>query len=210
MSNPQENFDESYYLRGEETGKSNYTDYKWEPDRTISWAQHLKQFMRLGDGDTVLDVGCATGNYVRALRLLGVDAYGYDISEWAISNAAQEVRPYLFNHPNGSNYDFIFSKDCFEHIEPSILKNLVRHYLTKTPKMFVIVPLAASNGGAYVHGKEENDPTHVNRWTLHDWLMFFQGCSPSFIVNGSYRYPGLKPGCYEVECAYAFITLTKS
>lgn len=203
-------FDEDYYLRGQETGKSNYTNYSWKADQTISMVSHLKRYLKLGEGDSVLDVGASRGYVVKAMRMLDLDAYGYDISVWAVENCDPSVKPYVSNHLNGMIFDFIFCKDTMEHIPPVDLQHLVKHLLTKTRKMFVIVPLAATTGGAYVHGKEENDPTHVNRWTLHDWLMFFQGCSPSFIVNGSYRYPGLKPGCYEVECGYGFFTLTKA
>lgn len=44
---------------------------------------------------TVFDVGCAKGFLVKALRDLGVDACGIDVSEYAIENAAPSVRPYL-------------------------------------------------------------------------------------------------------------------
>jgi SAM-dependent methyltransferase len=44
----------------------------------------------------VLDVGCAKGFLVRHLRHLGVDAWGCDISDYAIANAAEEVRPYVW------------------------------------------------------------------------------------------------------------------
>lgn len=44
---------------------------------------------------TVLDVGCAKGVLVGAFRELGIDAYGVDISDYAISCAPLEIRPYL-------------------------------------------------------------------------------------------------------------------
>lgn len=202
-------YDEDYYLRGKETGRSNYTDYRWLPDQTISWAHHLYRVLGIKEGARVLDCGCATGNYVRALRRIGVEAYGYDISEWAISAADKEVKPFLSNHLNGAKYDLIFSKDCFEHVQPEDLKLLVTHLLSCTERMFIIVPLAKSVGGEYVHSKEENDPTHVNRWPLPTWLCFLESCSPSFIVSGSYRFPGLKPGSCEVECGYGFFLLNR-
>lgn len=203
-------FTEDYFLRGKEKGLSNFEDYRWLPDTTISMVTHLKRYLGIQDGERVLDVGCATGNYVRALRMLGVDAYGYDVSEWAVNNAAPEVRPYVSNYLSGAGYDVVFSKDCCEHIPPDDLASLVRRLLASTRrKMFVIVPLAKFTGGEYVHPKEENDSTHVNRWTLHDWLIFFMRCTTSFVVNGSYLYPGLKPGAYEVECGYGFFTLTR-
>ncbi len=142
--------------------------------------------------------------------MLGVQAYGYDISEWAVANCHPEMKPFMSNHLNGSEYDFIVSKDCAEHIDPIDLRPLVVRLLAHCRrKMFVIVPLAESNDGAYVHPKEEQDATHVNRWTLHDWLAFFQSCSTSFIASGSYRYPGLKPGSYECEFGYGFFTLER-
>lgn len=46
---------------------------------------------------TVLDCGCAMGYLVLALRRLGVEAFGLDISEYAINNVESEVKPFCFN-----------------------------------------------------------------------------------------------------------------
>lgn len=43
---------------------------------------------------TFLDVGCAMGYLVGALRDLGVEAYGIDISEYAIGRVREDIRPY--------------------------------------------------------------------------------------------------------------------
>ena len=43
---------------------------------------------------TVLDAGCAMGMLVAALRDLGVEAYGVDLSEYAISQVREDIRPY--------------------------------------------------------------------------------------------------------------------
>lgn len=203
-------FTEDYFLRGKDTGLSNFTNYSWQPDATIAWATNLKRFLGIKEGNTVLDVGAARGFYCKALRVLGVNAWGYDISEWAVANCDEDVKPFMSNHLNGQEFDFIYSKDTFEHIYASDLRALVIRLLAHTKKkMFVIVPLAEKTDGKYVHPKEEQDSTHLNRWTLHDWLVFLQACSSSFIVTGGYRYPGLKPGCYEVEQGYGFITLER-
>lgn len=202
-------FDGDYYLRGKEVGVSNYTDYRWLPDATLSWAHHLRRALNIKEGDRVLDVGAARGFYVKALRILGVEAFGYDISEWAIANCDPEVKPYMSNHLNGAKYDLIYSKDCFEHVPAEILRGLVKHLLSCTDRMFIIVPLAKETNGEYVHPKEEQDATHVNRWTLPDWLKFLGALSPSFVVNGSYRYPGIKPGCFEVDYGYGFFSLNR-
>ncbi len=203
-------FNADYFLRGKQSGLSNFEDYRWMPDLTISLATHLKRLVGIPDGASVLDVGCARGYLVKALRMTGVEAYGLDVSEWAIANCHPDVKPFVSNYLNGSHYDFVFSKDTLEHIPEPELSGLVMKLLAKCRrKMFVIVPLAESRDGVYVHPKEEQDATHVNRWTLHDWLAFFQTCSTSFIASGSYRYPGLKPGSYECEFGYGFITLER-
>ena len=43
---------------------------------------------------TALDAGCAMGFLVEALRERGVEAYGVDISEYAISQVHPSVKPY--------------------------------------------------------------------------------------------------------------------
>lgn len=43
----------------------------------------------------VLDVGCAKGFLVRHLRELGVDAWGCDVSDYAIATAPEDVKPYV-------------------------------------------------------------------------------------------------------------------
>ena len=41
---------------------------------------------------TVLDAGCAMGYLVEALRDRGVEAYGIDISEYALSQVRQDIQ----------------------------------------------------------------------------------------------------------------------
>lgn len=204
-----ETFGEDYFLRGKQEGISNFEHYRWLPDTTIPWAHTLRRLMELKDGARVLDVGCALGMYVKALRFIGLDAYGYDISSWAVSNCPSDVKPYVSNHLNGATFDFVFAKDCCEHIPPEQLEGMLKYLLLHTGKLFLIVPLTVERDGGYVHEKEENDKTHINRWPLQDWIDFVSKCSSSFITTGSYMYPGLKPGAYEVQRGYGFILATK-
>lgn len=44
---------------------------------------------------SILDAGCANGYLVRAFRERGVEAWGIDISSFAINSAPAEIRPYL-------------------------------------------------------------------------------------------------------------------
>ena len=53
---------------------------------------HIAKDMDLDDNEKVLDFGCAKGFTVKALRLLGYKAYGVDVSEYAISQIAENTR----------------------------------------------------------------------------------------------------------------------
>lgn len=43
----------------------------------------------------VLEIGCAKGFIVEAMRDLGINAYGIDVSPYAISCAREDIKPYL-------------------------------------------------------------------------------------------------------------------
>lgn len=75
---------------------------------------------------TVLDAGCAMGYLVEALRKKGVEAYGFDVSEYAIANVAEEVKPYCFVHsiteklPDDipKKFDLVITIEVMEHLFP--------------------------------------------------------------------------------------------
>lgn len=71
-----------------------------------------------------LDVGCARGYMVRMLREDGIEAWGVDISEFAIDNAPEEIKVYLkkidveneaLPFPNRC-FDLVISLSTFEHL----------------------------------------------------------------------------------------------
>jgi GT2 family glycosyltransferase len=70
---------------------------------------------------TALDVGCAHGFLVEALRDRGVDAGGFDISEYAISQARPDVAPHLWVgnvvDPIAGRYDLVTCIEVLEHLE---------------------------------------------------------------------------------------------
>lgn len=73
---------------------------------------------------TVLDAGCAMGYLVAALRDRGVEAYGVDISEYAISKVREDIRPYCAVGslaeplPDGlpKRYDLVVTIEVLEHL----------------------------------------------------------------------------------------------
>ena len=73
---------------------------------------------------TVLDAGCAMGYLVAALRDRGVQAYGIDISEYAISMVREDIRPYCYvgslteSLPSGlpEHFDLVTNIEVLEHL----------------------------------------------------------------------------------------------
>jgi hypothetical protein len=69
---------------------------------------------------SVLDAGCAMGFLVEALRDRGVEAYGCDVSEYAVSQVRQDIRPYCrvgsVLDPLPRRYDLIVCIEVLEHL----------------------------------------------------------------------------------------------
>ena len=68
----------------------------------------------------VLDVGCAKGFLVEALRDRGVEAFGIDISEYAIGEVRPDIKPYCrvasAVEPFDDHYDLITCIEVLEHL----------------------------------------------------------------------------------------------
>ena len=76
-----------YFDGSRDYGYGGYVyDGRWQPV-----ARDIVRHFNLKRGSRVLDVGCAKGFLVKDLCALGVDAYGLDVSEYAITNCEPEI-----------------------------------------------------------------------------------------------------------------------
>jgi SAM-dependent methyltransferase len=70
---------------------------------------------------TVLDAGCAFGFLVEKMRKKDIQAFGCDISEYAISQTHDSIKPYCWvaslADPIPNRYDLIVSIEVLEHIK---------------------------------------------------------------------------------------------
>jgi SAM-dependent methyltransferase len=85
---------------------------------------------------TVLDAGCAMGFLVEALRDRGVEAYGIDISEYAISKVRPDIKPFCrvgsVTDPMESQFDLIVSIEVLEHLSQEDAIKAVRNLCAST------------------------------------------------------------------------------
>jgi SAM-dependent methyltransferase len=170
-----EEYDEEYYERGLSMGKSGYNNYRWLSKMTIEFASNIIKELGLKKGDVVLDYGCAKGFLVKALRRLKIEAYGCDISSYAIENADSEIREYCKliknNIPFDKKFCWVISKDVFEHLEEYELEGILREIKKISNNLFVIVPLGENN--KFIIPSYDVDITHKLAKSEHWWYKKF-------------------------------------
>lgn len=115
---------------------------------------------------TVLDVGCAKGFLVECLRDRGVEAYGFDVSEYAISEVRPDIEPYCWvgSATNGisQNYDLITCIEVCEHLSDSDAQDAIQQMSVHADRiLFSSTP------------SDFTEPTHVNVLPVIDWLRLF-------------------------------------
>jgi ubiquinone/menaquinone biosynthesis C-methylase UbiE len=80
-------YGQMYFDGPREYGYGGYRyDGRWKPV-----ANDIVEHFGLEPGDRVLDVGCAKGFLVKDLLAIGIDAYGVDISRYALTHCEPEV-----------------------------------------------------------------------------------------------------------------------
>lgn len=95
-------------------------------------AQKICAHYGITKGSKVLDVGCAKGFLVKDLRDLGINAYGVDISRYAIENCHPKVEKYL---QVGDARNLPFHKGDFDLVlSINTIHNLVRQDVIKALK----------------------------------------------------------------------------
>lgn len=177
----------------------------------MSFAKALIENLGIKRDESLVDIGCARGYAVKALRRLGVNAVGYDTSEWAINNCDPEVKDYV-STIMPPQADYVLAKDVFEHVELAQLIVYKQWIYSKCSKAaLIIVPLSLAYGERYIRDEDEFDATHLHKWSLNEWMEFFStNADPEWIVNGSWHLPGLKQTSLSHPKSCGFVTLRRS
>jgi SAM-dependent methyltransferase len=188
-----ETYGKDYYENGVEKGISGYTAYHWRPEYVLPLANELKsRFIMNPDENKVLDYGCAKGYLVKALRLLGVQAYGYDISTYALHTAPKDVQKYLHKKCPGEQYRLVIAKDVLEHVPHDHIDATLTHLEGLTDNngtCFVVVPLG--DKGLFRIREYELDKTHKIKEDEEWWINKFKKAGFD-IEEFMYSFPGAK------------------
>jgi SAM-dependent methyltransferase len=175
-------FDENYFEGTPPEHKSNYTRVGGYSNFAsgLSWNEVAKTL--LGDDNPacffVLDVGCAYGLLVKAFRDLGAQAYGVDISQFAIDKADPEIRPFLFRRNIGDEplpfppedvpnikWDLVCSFDVLEHAEDEQeVLWILKEFASKSKRQFHRV-----NTGQHAQQAFDGDGSHGVKMPLSVW-----------------------------------------
>lgn len=197
-------YGEDYFERGIETGTSLYTNYRWIPELTIPLAATLCEQLGIKEGERVLDFGCAKGYLVKALRLLHRDAWGCDVSEYALDHSPEDVRGFL-GGPVGwtcsEPFDWVLAKDVLEHLEPIAVPHEMDCLVGR--RAWACVPLGDGNG-KYDIPAMELDKTHRIREPLEWWIGQFERAGFTE-VTGTYSMPHVKEHWAHYEKGHGFI-----
>ena len=196
-------YNEDYFERGPQAGVSLYTNYSWQSELTIPMVSRMIEELGIAVADTVLDYGCAKGFVVKAFRLLGRQAWGMDVSNYAIEHCAQGMRRYLCHvdetqraadwiWPEGFPYqfDWCICKDVLEHVEtPEELHVVLIMLRAMCKNMFVVVPLGED--GVYNEPAYALDKTHHIAENVDWWLRAFHVAGFDYVRAG-FEFPGVK------------------
>jgi len=204
-------FNKDYYENGISSGLSLYTNYKWMPDLTIPMAFRIIEILNIKEKDSILDFGCAKGYMVKSFRMLYRDAYGVDISDYAISNCDKEVENYLLKIEDIKNisqfnkiFDYTISKDVFEHISYEYIEDTIISLRQYSKCLFAVIPLG--DGKKYYIPSYELDKTHIIKEDKDWWIDLFKKCGFKD-VSFEYKIKGIKENYNKIEKGNGFFIL---
>lgn len=193
-------YDSSYFNRGIETKKSCYTNYKWLPELTIPMAYKIIKYLGLKENSKILDFGCSKGYLVKAFRQLDINAYGVDISNYAIKNCDPEVKDFckLITNKNffpfKTKFNYVITKDVLEHLTETQIKFFLKKYRQKTNFMFHAIPLG--DNGIFRIKEYHLDKSHLQMNNENWWYEIFKSCGWK-VIKFDYNVKGIKDSWYQ-------------
>ena len=161
-------------IYGEEYYNSiNYTDYLERGDRYDRLAEEIMSHLKIHNLDQgpILDFGCAVGMLLESLWRLDYDAYGVDISKWALDECRKKNLTVYDKIDFDTIHGVTFALDVLEHIPEKEMINTIKHLATKV--LVFRMPIRREEDDDYFLECSRADPTHVVCWSKQQWKNLF-------------------------------------
>jgi SAM-dependent methyltransferase len=144
-----------------------YDNYSWDNEQWRGFFQLVAdRIVAIAGRGRMLDVGCAKGLLVQALREKGADARGFDISQHAVEAAHADVREHLWvasaTDPIEGRYDLVSMIEMIEHMGPQDAQAAIDRVTAVTDRVLF------SSSPA-----DHDEPTHVNTKPTASWAAWF-------------------------------------
>ena len=163
-------YDEEYFAGlkgGKKYRKPNGTIGKWSyfnPSGELKVAELIaKAWKTMFNPRNALDVGSGRGTFVAYMRNAGIEAYGFDFSEWAVGEGRyKRCKPeWLILHDatkpwpwNDRSFDLVTALDFFEHIYIDDLDFVIKEMFRVANKwIFLQIAVVGGGSGAGIHDK---------------------------------------------------------
>ncbi len=173
-----ENFGEYYYLH--DCGNPYERSEQW-----LGFFNNIaERIVKELEPKSVLDAGCAWGFLVEALRSRGVEAWGVDVSKYAISNVHESIKDYCkvgsIVDPFECKYDLIVNIEVLEHMQTADAVKAIGNFCNASDRvLFSSTPF------------DYTEATHINVQSPEYWSKEFalQGFYKELDFDGSYITP---------------------
>ena len=181
-----ESYGEGYWERAEGSNYRNYNDDPgWEVILRVMAAREM-------EGLTIVEAACAKGFFVLHARARGHEAFGFDISDYAVRKAPPKARKFVQVHdaieswPYASgSADVVCSWEFFEHIaeedEAAVLAEMIR-VLKPGGELWLKIGIVVPGDHPFA-GQEDHDHTHCNVKTREDWEALFEAAGLSKVKD---------------------------
>lgn len=159
-----EDYSSTYYNEAHLGGEG---DYGWDSDHWRGFFRMVaERIIGAVAPTTVLDVGCAKGMLVQALREKGVAAEGFDLSDHAIDSAHPDARPHLrvasATDPIEGRWSLVTCIEVLEHMSPTDAQRAIDEITAVTDRV-----VFSSTPADFA------EPTHVNVRPTASWASWF-------------------------------------
>lgn len=163
------NFDANYYNEdyfktpnGKKYTKPDGTVGAWSySNPTGDWhgcapiAKAWKDIFKLNEKSKVLDIGCGRGTFISYLRNIGIEAHGFDFSEWAINNPHPKChKDWIRVHDatkefpyGGSPFDLVICLDLMEHLYLEDIDKVINE-IYRVSNKWIFLQIATIGGGS--------------------------------------------------------------